>query len=72
MTNVTTLRADGEVEKLARESACRLAERFGVTQAELHAAIKPLFLLMHEHGIESLAINRDGTKALVTVDGKPM
>lgn len=72
MTNVTQLRADGEVEKLARESARRLAERFGITQAELHAAIKPMFLLMHDHGIGNLSIDRNGAKAVVTVDGQRM
>lgn len=71
MSNVTPLRTDGEVEKLARESVRRLADRFGVSQAEPHAAIKPMFLLMHDRGIGSLAINRDGTKVVITVAGQP-
>lgn len=72
MANVTALRANGEVEKLARESARRLADRFGVSPDELHAAIKPMFLLMHDHGIGSLTIERDGMKAMITVDGRRM
>lgn len=66
MTNVIPLRADGETS----ESDKRLAARYGVARAELHAAIKPVFLLMHAHGMGSLTIERDGTKAVVTIDGQ--
>jgi len=30
----------------------------------------PLFLLMHGHGIGNVSVSRDGTKAVVTVDGE--
>jgi hypothetical protein len=72
MDNVTPLRVDGAADKAAREAARRLAGRFGVTQAELHAAIKPMFLLMYDHGIGSLTIDRDDTRAVVTIDGQRM
>ncbi|MFC5427959.1 hypothetical protein ACFPTO_03915 [Paraburkholderia denitrificans] len=48
----------------------RLITRFGIKQAQMHAAIKPLFLLMHDHGIGTVSIERDGTKAIVTIDGE--
>ncbi|MFP3637635.1 hypothetical protein [Paraburkholderia sp. SIMBA_054] len=50
------------------ESERRLAQRFGISKHELHDAIRPLFLLMHEHGITNIAIDRDGTKARIVVD----
>lgn len=48
----------------------QLTARFGITNAELHAAMKPLFLLMHDRGIDSVRIDRSGTHAVVTIDGE--
>jgi LDH2 family malate/lactate/ureidoglycolate dehydrogenase len=70
MSNVTRLRASGDVEKMARESARRLDARFGISEAELHAAIKPLLLLMHDHGIGAVSIQREDTTPVITVDGE--
>jgi hypothetical protein len=39
--------------------------RFGVTDATIREATKPLFLLMFRHGIKQFTIERDGTKAKV-------
>jgi hypothetical protein len=73
MSNVIQLRVDGEPAKAElSEPERRLVSRFGVDQAQLHAAIKPLFLLMYDHGIGSVSIARDGAKAVITVDGKSM
>jgi hypothetical protein len=47
-------------------------QRICVSQAELHAAIKPLFLLMHDQGIGSVSIKCDGSKAVITIDGKTL
>lgn len=67
-TNVIPLRQNNEVSDLEK----RLASRFGITQAQLHAALKPLFLLMYDHGIENVTIARDGMKAVVSVDGESL
>jgi hypothetical protein len=48
----------------------RLMQRYGVSQRELHNAIKPLAMLMYQHGMVNVSITRDGSRALVTVDGK--
>lgn len=73
MSNVIQLRVDGEPTQAERaELERRLGTRFGVSQEQLHAAIRPLFLLMHAHGIGTVSIEREGTKALVTVDGKAL
>ncbi|MBA9859147.1 hypothetical protein [Ralstonia insidiosa] len=73
MSNVIQLRVDGgPTQDEQAELERRLATRFGVNQAQLHEAIRPLFLLMHAHGIGKVTIDREGTKALVTVDGKPL
>jgi hypothetical protein len=45
-------------------------ERFGISERQLRDAIRPLFLLMHDHGVTNLAIARDGTKAVISVDGQ--
>jgi hypothetical protein len=45
-------------------------QRYGVSQRELHNAIKPLAMLMYQHGMVNVSITRDGSRALVTVDGK--
>jgi len=50
----------------------RLAQRFGISQSELRMAIKPLFMLMYDHGVSNLSIARDGAKAIISVDGKPI
>ncbi|MBB2984257.1 MAG: hypothetical protein V4793_29270 [Paraburkholderia tropica] len=68
MSNVIPLRTEDEASELER----RLATRFGIKTAQLHAAIKPLFLLMHDHDIGNVSISRDGTKAVVTVDGESL
>ena len=43
-----------------------LLNRYGVTAEELQAKIKPLFLLMNDHGIENLSIKRIGKKVSIT------
>ena len=68
MTKVIQLRAEGQLS----ESEKRMAARYGVTPAELRAAIKSAFLLMHDHGMGSLTIEREGAKAVVTIDGQRM
>lgn len=50
-------------------AASALLNRFGVTNEETRAEIKPLVLWMHDHGITDLQIQRDGTKALITING---
>ncbi|ENZ77997.1 MULTISPECIES: hypothetical protein [Ralstonia] len=73
MSNVIQLRVDGEPTQAERaELEHCLATRFGVNLEQLHAAIWPLFLLMHAHGIGTVSIDQEGTKALVTVDGKAL
>ncbi|KVV40963.1 hypothetical protein WT27_13665 [Burkholderia territorii] len=67
-TNVTPLRQNDEASDFEK----RLASRFGITQAQLHAALKPLFLLMYDHGIENVSIARNGMKAVVSVDGESL
>lgn len=66
MNNVVPLRPESEVSELEQ----RLITRFGIKQAQVHAAIKPLFLLMHDHDLGTVSIERDGTKAIVTLDGE--
>ena len=66
MNNVVPLRTESTLTELEQ----RLIARFGVKQAQVHAAIKPLFLLMHDHGMETVSIVRDGAKAIVTIDGE--
>ncbi|HDR8973066.1 TPA: hypothetical protein QDB32_003946 [Burkholderia vietnamiensis] len=66
MSNVIPLRAEAETSEAER----KLAARFGINTAELHAAIKPLLLLMYDHDIGAVSITRGGTKAVVTVDGE--
>ncbi|MBN3761200.1 hypothetical protein [Burkholderia sp. Ac-20365] len=53
-------------------SALRLANRYAVTTEQLQAAIRPLFLLMHDRGIGNIVIARDGKKALLTIDGETL
>lgn len=50
-------------EKRLRTEAER---RFGVADATIREAMKPLFLLMFRHGIRSFPIERDGTRAKVS------
>ncbi|HKR42544.1 MAG TPA: hypothetical protein VJU59_23215 [Paraburkholderia sp.] len=68
MSNVIQLRAEDEASEFER----RLVARFGIKAVQLHAAIKPLFMLMHDHDIGNVSITRDGNRALVTVDGESL
>jgi hypothetical protein len=45
----------------------KLARCFGVTPEELRAKIKPVFMFMYEHKIDSITIERNGTKANISV-----
>lgn len=49
-----------------------LTNRFGVTPEQLHKALVPLFLLMHDHGITNVSVARDHLKALITIDGQTL
>ncbi|MFL9922375.1 hypothetical protein PQR75_45470 [Paraburkholderia fungorum] len=75
MTNVVELRpaapsaGSAEAEQIAKAER-RLRERYGFGESELREAIKPLFRLMHSHGVASIGIERDGAKLMVKVDGK--
>jgi hypothetical protein len=54
---------DLDWEKKQRAEAER---RFGVTDATIREAMKPLFLLMFRHGIKSFYIEREDAKAKVS------
>jgi hypothetical protein len=45
----------------------RLLTSYGLRSADVHAAIRPLFLLMHKHDVPNVSLSREGAKALVTV-----
>jgi hypothetical protein len=70
MTNVIPLHGGkpGPVETTVAER--KLIERFGIDERLLRDAIRPLFLLMHDHGVSNVSIERKVTQALITVDGK--
>jgi hypothetical protein len=73
MTNVIEFRTDRRAATdESGEPDRRLAERFGVDQQQLRATIMPLLLLMYDHGIGSVKVDREGAKALITIDGKPV
>ena len=59
---MTSKITDIELEK-------RLRDRFKLTSKELRMNIKPLFMLMFDHDISSISIDRNGTKCVVTIDG---
>ncbi|ARL04256.1 hypothetical protein [Burkholderia pseudomallei] len=71
MMNVIQLRSHGgdDTETLAPQAQALLT-RYGVSQKDLREAIRPLFFLMHDRGIGNIALARDGTKLMITVDGK--
>jgi hypothetical protein len=72
MTNVIPLKADApSAAPEPSEPERRLAERFRMNERQLRDAIRPLFLLMHEHGVSNVTIDRDGSKAVISVDGNP-
>lgn len=48
----------------------RLDARYGLTPEQLREAIKPVFLLMAQYGIGNVSIDKAGTNAVVTIDGK--
>lgn len=54
----------------ATNAVTALQKRYGVTQEQLREQIKPLFMFMLDHGISTLAIDRDGNKCLVSIDGQ--
>lgn len=43
--------------------------RFGATTAEMREQMTPLFLWMYDHGITQFSIERNGTQAMVTLNG---
>lgn len=57
------------VRQQMESAASALLNRFGVTSEETRAAIKPLLLWMYDHGIPDLKIQRDGAKAMITING---
>ncbi len=69
MSNVIPLRTSAAG---ASELERRLAERFGISASQLQAAIRPLFLLMHDYGISEVSIRRGDMKAVVTIDGESL
>ncbi|MCA8198495.1 hypothetical protein [Burkholderia vietnamiensis] len=71
MTNVIQLRSNGadDTEALPPQAQALLT-RYGVSQKDLREAIRPLFFLMHDRGIGNIALTRDGTRLMITVDGK--
>lgn len=73
MENVIPLRNDApQTTAVPADQERRLVERFGFSERQLRDAVRPLFLLMHDHGVKSLAIAVDGSKAVISVDGKAL
>ena len=70
MTNVISLKGAKPVPAETAVAERKLMERFGIDERLLRDAIRPLFMLMHDHGVSNVAIERDGAKAVITVDGK--
>ncbi len=50
----------------------RLELEHNTTPKQLQDLVRPLFLWMHDHGIDKVAIDRDGPLANVTINGTPV
>lgn len=61
---------DGKTSEIKPTLSSDLLTRFGATADEVRAEIKPMVLWMCDHGITDLRIQRDGAKAMLTINGR--
>lgn len=48
----------------------RIEARYDTTPEQMHAMVKAALLWMYDHDVKTLTITRNGTKAVVTIDGE--
>lgn len=49
----------------------RLKNKHNTSPEQLKVMVRELFLWMYDHDVASVEVRREGTKALIVIDGRP-